>query len=440
MRARSLLLAMAVAAVFVACGGDDGPSPPTVPTLFGPPTKIEIVGTTALTTVGQQSQLTANATFANGQTRNVSREAQWQVTNPAVATISETGLLRALALGETQVTATFRDITSGPATVTIKTPATVTSLTISGPARVAPGATEQFTATARYSDGTTGDVTSRASWFVFPTTILQHLGGGSFRGVAVGEASVSAFLSPRGSSGLQVLVLQPDTFKLSGTVRDTSGTLENILVEVISGTGAGLKTKSDPGGRYALYGVAGSVQLRASAPGYDTQEATVAVNNNATRDFSLTTSSQSSNVAGNWTLALKTSSACSAAWPQVAREREIPTTISQQGTRLTFSFGGSVVRQGFSFSASSSGRIASNAFQMILYFDDYYLIYGILDRPTPTDWVGIYGTAEGTATGPNSISGTFTGTFDYYATAATATFPTGVVRSCATDPFFELRR
>src|SRR4030095_7746300 len=76
MRARSLLLAMAVAAVFVACGGDDGPSPPTVPTLCGAPTKIEISGATALTTVGQQSQLTANATFANGQTRNVSSQAQ----------------------------------------------------------------------------------------------------------------------------------------------------------------------------------------------------------------------------------------------------------------------------------------------------------------------------------------------------------------------------
>jgi hypothetical protein len=439
MRARSLLLAMAVAAVFVACGGDDGPSPPTVPTLFGPPTRIDIAGSTALTTVGQQSQLTANATFANGETRNVSREAQWAVTNPAVATISETGLLRALALGETQVTATFRNITSGPATVTIKTPATLTALTITGPARVAPGATEQFTATGRYSDGTTGDVTSKVSWFVFPTTVLQHLGGGSFRGVAVGEASVSAFLSPRGSPGLQVLVLQPDTFKLSGTVRDTSGSLENILVEVVSGTGTGLKTKTDSGGRYALYGVAGSIQLRASAPGYDTQEATVAVSTNATRDFSLTTSSQSSNVAGNWTLALKTSSACSAAWPQVAREREVPTTISQQGTRLTFAFGGSTVRQGFSFGANS-GRVASNAFQLILYYDDYYGTYGLLDRPTPTDWVGIYGTAEGTVTSPTSITGSFAGTFDYYATAASATFPTGTVRSCAADPFFELRR
>jgi len=438
MRARSLLLAVAVAAVFVACGGDDGPSPPTVPTLFGPPTKIDIAGSTALTTVGQQSQLTANATFANGETRNVSKEAQWAVTNPAVATISETGLLRALALGETQVTATFRNITSGPATVTIKTPASVTRLTVTGPARVAPGATEQYTATADYTDGTTSDVTSRANWSAFPTTILQSLGSGRFRGVAAGEASMFASLSPRGSS-FQVLVLPPDTFKLSGTIRDTSGTLENILVEVVSGTGTGLKTKTDSGGRYALYGVAGSIQLRASGPGYDTQEAAVAVSANATRDFSLTTSGQSSNVAGNWTLALKTSSACSATWPQVAREREIPTTISQQGTRLTFAFGGSTVRQGFSFGANS-GRVASNAFQLILYYDDYYGTYGLLDRPTPTDWVGIYGTAEGTVTSPTSITGGFAGTFDYYATAASATFPTGTVRSCAADPFFELRR
>ena len=111
MRARSLLIAFAVAAGFIACGGDDRPSTPTVPTLFGPPKSIQISGNLNLTTVGQQAQLTATATFANGQSRNVTKESQWEVTNPAVATISSTGLLRITAVGETQVTATL----AGPA-------------------------------------------------------------------------------------------------------------------------------------------------------------------------------------------------------------------------------------------------------------------------------------------------------------------------------------
>jgi carboxypeptidase-like protein/Big-like domain-containing protein len=438
MRARSLLIAIAVAAVFIACGGDDGPSTPVVPTLFGPPTSIQISGNLNLTAVGQQSQLTATATFANGQSRNVSTQSQWEVTNPAVATISSTGLLRMTAIGETQVTATFRNVKSAAVTASASQPAAVTRVTVTGPARVAPGATEQFTATAQYADGTTSDVSSRASWFVSPTTVLQHVGGGRFQGVAPGDAFVSAFFAPRGSSSLSVLVLPPDTFKLSGTIRDSSGAQENILVEVISGTGAGLKTKSDSGGRYALYGVAGSVQLRVSAPGYDTQEATVAVNNQTVRDFTITTPSQPTDVAGTWTLVFKTSSACSSSWPQVVREREISTTITQQGTKLTFKFSGPALQS--SFSNYSSGRIAGKDFLLTLYFDDYYLVYGIMERPTPTDWVGIYGTAEGVATSPTSISGTFSGTFDYYTSNANSNFPQGVARSCAADPQFELRR
>jgi hypothetical protein len=439
MRARSLLIAIAAAAGFVACGGDSGPGPtqPTVPTLFGPPTSIQITGNLNLTSVGQQSQLTATASFANGQSRNVTTQSQWEVTNPAVATISSTGLLRMTAIGETQVTATFRNVKSTTVTASAKQPAAVTGLTITGPARVAPGATEQFTATAQYSDGTSSDVSARANWSVSPTTVLEHLGGGRVRGVAPGDAFLFASFSSRGAN-FQALVLPPDTFKLSGTIRDASGGLENVLVEVISGTGVGLKTKSVSGGRYALYGVAGSVQLRISAPGYDTQEATVAVSNQTVRDFNITTSSQPTNVAGTWTVVFKTSSACSSAWPQVVREREISTTITQQGTRLTFSFSGPSIQS--SFSNYSSGRIAGNDFLLTLYFDYYYSVYGVMDRPTQTDWVGIYGTAEGVATSSTSITGSFTGWFDYYVTAATANFPTGIPSSCAADSAFELRR
>ena len=47
--------------------------------------------------------------------------------------------------------------------------------------------------------------------------------------------------------------------------------VENVVVEVTSGTGTGLITKSTFNGRYALFGVAGVVGLRASAPGYTTR-------------------------------------------------------------------------------------------------------------------------------------------------------------------------
>jgi hypothetical protein len=69
------------------------------------------------------------------------------------------------------------------------------------------------------------------------------------------------------------------------------------------------------------------------------------------------------------------------------------------------------------------------------------VIYSLMERFNPTEWVGIRGSFEGVANSPATVvDGTFTGSFDYYVTAANATFPSGPVRTCAADPQVQLRR
>jgi hypothetical protein len=321
----------------------------------------------------------------------------------------------------------------GPQSPVNPSPATLRSLSIAGPAELAPGTTAQYTATGLYSDGTARDLTTSASWNSF-TAPLRHVGGGRFQAFEAGDGRVNANVPGR-SASFPVIVVTPGTFKLSGTIRDASGTVENVVIEVTSGTGAGLSTKSTFNGRYALFGIAGVVGLRASAPGYTTQELQVTVEGHGVRDVDISPVSEPVEVSGNWTLVVTASSACSDTWPAQARKREVAATVAQQGTKLSIRFPNAVFSL---FGANNNpARIAGSAFSMTLFYDDYYLDYTLMERISPNEWVGVNGDLTGTATS-TSITGEFVGNFHYYQSATN--FPTGFPSSCVADRQFEFRR
>ena len=62
-------------------------------------------------------------------------------------------------------------------------PVTLTTFEITGPATVAPDSTEQFRAMALYSDSTTRDVTSEASWLSTDASVLSISATGLATGV-----------------------------------------------------------------------------------------------------------------------------------------------------------------------------------------------------------------------------------------------------------------
>lgn len=99
-------LVLAVAAS--SCGNDGSPTGPGG--TGGPPTatvtSVTIGGSVSLS-AGTTSQLTATANKSDGTTENVTSRATWQSTNPAVATVSGTGLVSALTTGTADVTAAF---------------------------------------------------------------------------------------------------------------------------------------------------------------------------------------------------------------------------------------------------------------------------------------------------------------------------------------------
>jgi uncharacterized protein YjdB len=177
-------------------------------------TSIAVSPATPSITVGATQQFTATATYSNGSTGNVTASATWASTNTTAATVNAAGLATGDSAGNTTISATLSG-QAGSATLTIvaSTPTAIT-VTPSDPS-FANGSTEQFTATAKYSNNTTANVTSSVTWTSSNTSVATIASGGLATGQGGGTTTISATLnSVEGSTTA--------TVTLSGTASITT--------------------------------------------------------------------------------------------------------------------------------------------------------------------------------------------------------------------------
>ncbi len=159
---------------------------------------IEITPPVASIANGFDQQFTATGIYTDGSTADITETAVWDSSNGAAATVSNAagtkGLASSLAAGSTQITASVGMISSGAATLTV-TPATVQSIQITPEAPSVPlGLTQQFTATATYSNNTTMDVTALVTWSVGnPVASISNAAG--TRGMAYTLAQGSTVIT-----------------------------------------------------------------------------------------------------------------------------------------------------------------------------------------------------------------------------------------------------
>jgi hypothetical protein len=103
----------------------------------------------------------------------------------------------------------------------------VSRVRIDGPTLVAPGESPRYAAIAEYSDRSAKDVTATALWFPNATSFPIHFTSPGIAAPAQrGEALVVANAGTVGR--LNVLVLEPGTFKLSGVVSETLYVAQNF--------------------------------------------------------------------------------------------------------------------------------------------------------------------------------------------------------------------
>jgi uncharacterized protein YjdB len=148
---------------------------------------------------GTSLKLTANARMNDGTTRDVTNQVLWASSNVAAATVALTppdnGLVNAISIGETTITATdSATLVQGRTIVFVSGEAPqLRAITVTpNPATIPVGQTAQLSALGVYDDGSTKDVTSTLTWSSSSDAIVTVSSSGLATGVAAGQATVTA--------------------------------------------------------------------------------------------------------------------------------------------------------------------------------------------------------------------------------------------------------
>ncbi|MGV3624778.1 MAG: beta strand repeat-containing protein [Archangium sp.] len=199
-------------------------------------TRIELSPGSPSIALGTKLQLNATAVSSDGIKRDVTSETTWRAVDSTIVTVSNTGEATSVALGAGTISAEYRGLTASVRVVV--TNASMTSLTVA-PATVdlITGNTRQLNATARFSDGSSQDLTTQVTWSSSAPNVAAVDSLGVVRGVTMGTATITA---TRGG------------FTATTTVTTTTATLMSIeLSPTTLSIARGLTRQLTVSGRYS---------------------------------------------------------------------------------------------------------------------------------------------------------------------------------------------
>lgn len=188
---------LCVACALAACGGGDTPT--TTPPTLEPVSTVTVSLSATTLAAGQAGAAAAELRSAAGAVLT-GRTVSWTSSDNAIATVSASGTIAAVAPGSATITATSEG-RSGSAQLTV-TPAPVASITISvDSARVPVRQTLQLTATVRDAAG--GVLTGRpVTWSVSNTASGSISATGLFRMLDLGNVQVTASSEGRSATAI----------------------------------------------------------------------------------------------------------------------------------------------------------------------------------------------------------------------------------------------
>jgi hypothetical protein len=250
---------------------------------------------------GATQQFIATGTYSDSSTKNITTSVTWSSSDTNVATIgSLSGLAASLTTGTTTITATSGSI-SGSTILTVTAAALVSIAVTPANPGVAGVTTQQFTATGTYSDSSTKDITTSATW---SSSNMDVATIGSSTGlaatVATGTTTIQATSgSISGSTTLTVtaptlssIAVTPgsNTISLGATQQFTAkGTYSNSTTQDItasvtwSSSGTSVATISNVSGSRGLAAslASGSSSISASLSGVTSNTAQLTVSSTA---------------------------------------------------------------------------------------------------------------------------------------------------------------
>ena len=161
-----------------------------------PPLGVIVTPEEPVVTVGGTLQLVATAFYDSGETADVTAAASWSVVQGSAAEISNQldgeGVVTGISEGTAAVTATYMELTSDQIVVRV-TESDVVSLTVSPThMELEVGESGFFTAMARLSDGTQGDMSGSVRWITADPSVVTVASDGKATGEGTGSTSVRA--------------------------------------------------------------------------------------------------------------------------------------------------------------------------------------------------------------------------------------------------------
>ena len=109
-----LIIACIGLSSLVACHSATAPTTTstTTTTAGGTATTTVVIdsGTTTLTAVGESVQLSASETLSDGTSQDITSQATWTSSSPTIIVVSATGVVTAVSLGQSTITATFQGV------------------------------------------------------------------------------------------------------------------------------------------------------------------------------------------------------------------------------------------------------------------------------------------------------------------------------------------
>jgi trimeric autotransporter adhesin len=161
--------------------------------------------------VTQLKQLVAIPVNAYGTSLSISgRTVTWTSSNPSVATVSSTGVVKAVGAGTARITCTI-DGASGSSVITVIAPISVASVSVlPGTANVNVGSYVSFMATPKDASGNplSGYTTS---WRSSNTAVATVASNGTVKGIAPGTVTISATAGGRTGTATVTVVKSTTT-------------------------------------------------------------------------------------------------------------------------------------------------------------------------------------------------------------------------------------
>jgi hypothetical protein len=150
---------------------------------------IAVTPASTMIFIGGTRQFTATGTYSNGSTANLTSTATWTGTS-GVASISSAGLATGVGVGTATIAAAVGGI-SGSTPLYVSS-ATLSSITVTPSTTIIAGQTQQFDAVGHYTDGSTADLTTGATWTSGTPATATINSAGLATSLATGSTTIQA--------------------------------------------------------------------------------------------------------------------------------------------------------------------------------------------------------------------------------------------------------